>query len=138
MSFSNRMRAKQSRGGIIALALIAATAIGAGQAPIPKAGSANRAEGRDVVFADVRPSEKKKSSAKRRLDLVGGDPRKAWDTKARRRRIIMYMTRRENSGRQWVRVRRTLRRSSLAYLLNLSVKDLVPLARENRIGGTFR
>jgi hypothetical protein len=133
MSFAKRMRAKQSKAGLLTAALVAAVGLGVTQAPPPPAGASQGSSiQRDGVFVAPAKAERKK---KRQVGTTGGGRRggSIADGKHARRRWLMTLADRPNTGRQWVIVRRILRRSSIAYLLNTPAPQIAALARTRKL-----
>jgi len=134
VSFGNRMRAKQSRGALMALALIASAGMaGIAAPPAPTGVSAPNVVETPKVFADTsgaRKGAQRKKKVGTRRPMSGNV---AWDSRKARRRIIMHMAGRPNTGRQWVRVRRLLGRSPLSYLMHTPAHKLAVLAASNKI-----
>lgn len=131
MSFGKEMRAKRQTGALATMALVAATALAAPMVTPPTvANAATQTAPRE--FADTqtaKPTRRTKKSVKRTKP-----PRNPkWDSRHARRAIIMKMAGLENSGRQWVRARKLLRRSPVAHLLGMPAWELADFARTHRL-----
>lgn len=134
MSFGNRMRAERSsqfRTLTGLAAILAAAGMGGAVAPstvTPIGVSAEQSPTPQREFVDEKT--RRRQSAPKENRVKGGGLIKRRDTRKGRRRLLMLLLDTENTGRQWVRARRGLRKTPEGqFVLGLPAWKLTQLAQ---------
>lgn len=127
MSFAARLRRKRPKGLLILAAL--AGSIGLAANVVPNTSTPETRE-----FADTA-APKKRAVAQVENRVKGGPRRLRWDSRKARRRLLMQLVELPNSGRQWEKVRRAIRRGPYVALLSLPAWRLAQMvaAKERRV-----
>ena len=127
MSKLHRMR-RDRQASILpgALAAVAALAIGTAPAPPTVTAAAVQSPSREFVDPTAKPRRRKKKGAKNRSS--GGYGEYFFGGRRARRRILIRLAEVPDSGRQWVRLRRVLRKEA-PHLLTAKLTDLVIYAK---------
>jgi hypothetical protein len=132
VSFGKELRAKR-QATLPFLALIATAALSAPMVtPPPPVVTSSAQQTAPREFADTqtaKPTRHTKKSVKRAKPRAGAK----WDSRKARRAILMRMAGLDNSGRQWVRARKMLRRSPVAHLLAMPAWELAQFAKTHRL-----
>jgi hypothetical protein len=146
VSFGNRMREQQqtsSRGMsaiISALVLLGGTV--APSAPVVETQTSQQVAPTlsTKEFADTSIGRRKRQQAPKQNRIDDGDGKHAakWDSRKARRRLLMAVARRPDTSRQWELVRRQLRHSSHAYLLNTPAWLLAEAIERAKQAGRLR
>lgn len=130
MSFGKRVRSKRKTGGLLVAALAASVGMGTTVAQPPIVTPSSTQAPREFVHSEPRKAKKPTTVVNRVTPKKDG---RGWDSRKARRRIIMFMARKENSGRQWRKIRRALRRGDNSDLLAVPAWKLAIIARTTRI-----
>jgi hypothetical protein len=120
------MRAER-RQSLLVAALVATAGLGATAAPVPAEVASLLTPTQQQApreYVGARPAKKTaKPTSVNRLK-----PRSSkWDSRTARRELLMLMAERANTGRQWVRVRRMLRRGPASDVLQYPAWQLYDL-----------
>lgn len=130
MAFGNKMRAKRSHAGLLLGVLVGSMGMTTTLAPPAPATIVTSSVGtapREFINEAPATKRAKPTVTNRIKGGKGGDSRKG------RRRALMRLARTENSGRQWIRVRRAVRAGPFAWLLNIPAAQLNEIARTNTL-----
>lgn len=130
MSFAKRLRSQRRTGGLLVAALAASVGMGTAVAQAPVVTQSSTQAPREFVHTEPRKAKKPTTAVNRVKPKNHGH---GWDSRKARRRIIMFMARKENSGRQWKKIRRALRRGENAAIMTTPAWKLAIIAHTTRI-----
>lgn len=119
MSFGKRLRAERRTGGLFVAALVASVGMAGVQAPPAPLGASTQQAPRE--FVAEQPKKRRANPTVVNRAKPASD---AWDSRKARRRIIMEMAGRPNTGRQWNRIHRALRHGNGAHILSFEAWKL--------------
>lgn len=132
MSFAKRMNADRPRALMSVLAAAASISLSGAVAAPPVVENSVGAQQQEAPrdFVDEKNRRKRAPAPVHNKVKGGGLLKRRVDSRKGRRRLIMAMLRTENSGRQWVRARRGLRKTDEGrFVLGLPAWRLAQIAQ---------